>query len=89
MGVFGLFCTYKRSKVSHCTPAVEWRPLHWWTRYPQEKGMSSVGNYDYNIVRLTLLTIPVVLICLKLLTYFGQSLGLHTTLQQIPFYPFP
>ena len=51
--------------------------------------MSSVGNYDYNIVRLTLLTIPVVLICLKLLTYFGQSLGLPSTLQQIPFYPFP
>ena len=84
----GLRCNHKQIKVVHCLPAVDWKPLFWWTRHPQEKGLENVAKYDWYLVTLTFVSIFVVMVCLKLFTYVGQEFDLTTTLQEIPFNPF-
>ena len=37
MAVFGFGCTYERSKVVHCPPAVQYFPMYFFTRYPKPK----------------------------------------------------
>ena len=81
-------CTHKKTKVVHCLPAVDWKPLYWWTRHPQEKGLENVAKYDWYLVMLTFVSLFVVMVCLKLFTYVGQEFGMDTTLQEIPFFPF-
>ena len=81
-------CSHNRTKVFHCLPAVDWKPLYWWTRHPQELGVQNVSKYDYFLVMLTFVSLFVVMVCLKLFTYVGQEFGLDTTLQEIPFFPF-
>ena len=73
----------------HCLPAVDWKPLYWWTRHPQEKGLVNVAKYDLDLVILTFVSLFIVMVCLKLFTYVGQEFCLATMLQEIPFYPFP
>ena len=81
-------CSHNRTKVFHCLPPVDWKPLYWWTRHPQESGLENVAKYDYFLVMLTFVSLFVVMVCLKLFTYVGQEFGLDTTLQEIPFFPF-
>ena len=88
LGVPSTKCTHKKTKVVHCLPAVDWKPLYWWTRHPQESGLENVAKYDWYLVLLTFVSLFAVMVCLKLFTYVGQEFGLDTTLQEIPFYPF-
>ena len=81
-------CSYNRIKVFHCLPSVDWKPLYWWTRHPQEAGLENVAKYDWYLVMLTFVSLFVAMVCLKLITYVGQEFGLATTLQEIPFFPF-
>ena len=89
MAVPSTECTQVKNKIGHCSPSVEWEPLYWWTRHPHERGTENVANYDLYLVALTFVTIVVAFVCLKLVTYVGQQFGLPTTLQEIPFFPFP
>ena len=81
-------CHLKQIKVFHCLPSVDWKPLYWWTRHPQESGLRNVAKYDWYLVILTFVSLFVVMVCLKLITYVGQEFALDTMLQDIPFFPF-
>ena len=89
LAVPGTKCHHKQIKVVHCSPAVDWKPLYWWTRHPQESGLENVANYDWYLIMLTFVSLFVVMVCLKLLTYVGQEFGLASSLQEISFFPFP
>ena len=89
MAVPSTECTQVKNKIGHCSPSVEWEPLYWWTRHPQDLGTENVANPDLYLVAFTFVTIFVAFVCLKLLTYVGEQFGLPTTLQDVPFFPFP
>ena len=91
MAVPSVQCKNKRNKkyIALCSPTVEWEPLYWWTRHPQDLGTENVANPDLYLVAFTFVTIFVAFVCLKLLTYVGEQFGLPTTLQDVPFFPFP
>ena len=37
VAMFSYLCTYARSKIVHCPPAVLYVKYSWYTRYPKEK----------------------------------------------------
>ena len=85
----GTLCSHNRTKVLHCLPPVDWKPLYWWTRHPQESGLENVAEFlDFYLVMLTFVTLFIVMVCLTLFTYVGKEFGLATLMQAIPFFPF-
>ena len=85
-----LACTYGRSKVAFCPPALLYSPLHFWSRYPLET--TKLWNLK-NLLTPTswfayFITIIIVIFCLKLCCYVGRELGLNTVTEEIALVPF-
>ena len=83
-------CTYGRSKVALCPPAVVYHPFYFFTRYPVEK--TKLWNLKKLLTPTSwcayLITISLVTICFKLFTFIGRRLGLNTVTEEIPLVPF-
>ena len=90
IGYGGVSCTFGRSKVGLCSPGVIYGPMFFFSRYPLEK------TKLWNLTKLLtfeswasyFLTIIAVVIFLKFSCYFGKRLGLHTSTEEIPLFPF-
>ena len=90
MAIRGLGCTYKRSLVAHCPPAVEYSMFYFFTAYPPET--TKIWNL-LNLLSLsswisTFFAIISVIIMLKCFTLVGTCLGCDTSLQEITLVPF-
>ena len=84
------YCTYKTSKVAHCTHATSYAPEYFFSRYPLEtsklfnlKNLLSPGSWFAYFI-----TIIFVIISLKLSCYVGVRLGLKTVTEEIALVPF-
>ena len=88
--MFGFACTYGRSKVALCPPAVTYQPFSFFTRYPLE--ISKLWNLKNLLTPDSwlayLITIIIVILCLKLCCFVGRKLGLHTVTEEIALVPF-
>ena len=83
-------CNSLKSKMVHCSPFIEWTPMYWWTRYPQEAGIkSALQRMDPFFLLLIFVTLALTVLCLKLFTYVGAQIGFGVILQEIPLFPFP
>ena len=83
-------CNSMISKMVQCSPFIEWTPMYWWTRYPQEAGIkSALQRLDPYFLLLVFVTLALTFICLKLFTYVGVQIGFCTILQEMPLFPFP
>ena len=85
-----LACTYGRSKVALCPPAVTYEPFYFLSRYPLEK--SKLFNLK-NLLTPTswfayFLTISIIILSLKLSVFVGRNLGLNTDTAEIALVPF-
>ena len=86
----GFACTYGRSKVALCPPAVSYLPYYFFSRYPLETTklwnlknlLTSMSWFAYFI------TIIIVIISLKLSCYVGRKLGLNMVTEEIALVPF-
>ena len=89
MAVHGFGCTYERSKVVLCPPALIYQPLYFFTRYPLET------TKLWNLVNLlaptswiwTFSAIISIIIMLKVLTIIGSYLGCETSFQDVTLVP--
>ena len=83
-------CTYRKSKVAHCPPAIIYGPEYIFTRYPLET--TKLFNLIYLLTPGSwfayLITIISVIISLKLSCYVGVKLGLNTVTEEIALVPF-
>ena len=85
----GFACTYGRSKVALCPPAVTYLPYYFFTRYPLET------TKLWNLINLltpsswiwTFSAIISIIIMLKVLTIIGSYLGCETSFQDVPLVP--
>ena len=88
--MWGFGCTYARSKVALCPPAVTYQPLYFLSRYPLET--SRLWNLKNLLTPVSwfayFLTIFIVFSCLKLCCYVGRKLGLNTVTEEIALVPF-
>ena len=90
LAIFGFGCTYGRSKVALCQPAVQYLPMYFFSRFPQET------TKIWNLVKLltptswiwTFSSIISVVILLKCFTVIGTFLGCHTSVQDLTLVPF-
>ena len=90
MAVFGFGCTYGRSKVALCPPAMTYEPHYFFTRYPLET------TKLWNLLNLltptswiwTFSSIFSIVIMLKILTVVGSYLGIETSVQDVTLVPF-
>ena len=90
LAVYGFTCTYCRSKLTLCPPAVAYYPLYFFSRYPQET--TKLFNLK-NLLTPTswftyLITIICIILSLKLSVYVGRNLGLNTVTEEIILVPF-
>ena len=83
-------CTYRKSKVAHCPPAIIYGPEYIFTRYPLET--TKLFNLIYLLTPGSwfayLITIIFVIMSLKLSCYVGVRLGLNTITEEIALVPF-
>ena len=84
------YCTYMKSKVTFCPPALSYAPEYFFTRYPLEtsklfnlKNLLTPGSWFAYFI-----TIIFVIISLKLSCYVGVKLGLNTVTEEIALVPF-
>ena len=90
MAVAGVACTYERMKVALCPPAVNYFPVYFFSRYPQET------TKMWNLLKLltptcwfcTFSSIISIIIMLKLFTLVGKFLRCNTSVQDITLVPF-
>ena len=86
----GFACTYGRSKVALCPPAVTYLPYYFFTRYPLET------TKLWNLINLltpsswiwTFSAIISIIITMKVLTVVGSYLGSETSFQDVTLVPF-
>ena len=85
-----LACTYGRSKVALCPPAVFYQPYYFFSRYPLET--TKLWNLTNLLTPASwfayFLTIIIIIFCLKLCCYVGRKLGLNTVTEEIALVPF-
>ena len=88
--MFGFACTYGRSKVALCPPAVLYQPLYFFSRYPLET--TKLWNLKNLLTPMSwfayFITIISVIIYLKLSCYVGRKLGLNMVTEEIALVPF-
>ena len=88
--MFGFACTYGRSKVALCPPAVSYEPFYFFSRYPLEK--TKLWNLKNLLTPMSwfayFITIISVIISLKLSCYIGRKLGLNMVTEEIALVPF-
>ena len=83
-------CTYGRSKVALCPPAVSYQPFYFFSRYPQEttilwnlKNLLTPRSWFMYFI-----TIICIILFFKLSVYVGRKLGLNTVTEDITLVPF-
>ena len=85
-----LACTYGRSKVALCPPAVGYQQLYFFSRYPNPT--TKLWNLKNLLTPASwfayFITIIFVIFCLKLCCYVGRKLGLNTVTEEIALVPF-
>ena len=89
MAVAGFACTYERSKVVLCPPAVQYSPYYFFTRYPLEK------TKVWNLLNLlsptswiwTFSATMSIVIVLKSFTIVGIHMQCYTSMQNITLVP--
>ena len=90
MAVTGFVCTYERSKVALCPPALSYLPYYFFSRYPMKK--TKLWNLKNLLTPMSwfayFITIIVVIISLKLSCYIGSKLGLNMVSEEIALVPF-
>ena len=90
LAVFGFACTYGRSKVALCPPAVAYYPAYFFSRYPLET--TKLWNLSNLLTPASwfayFLTIIIIIFCLKLCCYVGRKLGLNMVTEEIALVPF-
>ena len=83
-------CTYGRSKVALCPPAVAYYPLYFFSRYPQET--TRLWNLKNLLTPALwfayLMTIISIIICFKFFCHVGRKLGLKSGTEEIVLVPF-
>ena len=83
-------CSYGRSKVALCPPAVLYLSYYFFTRYPQKK--TRLWNLKNLLAPASwfayFITIIIVIIALKLSCYVGRKLGLNIVTEAIALVPF-
>ena len=88
--MYGFGCTYGRSKVALCPPAVMYLPYYFFSRYPLET--TKLWNLKNLLTPASwfayFITILSVIISLKLSCYVGRKLGLNMVTEEIALVPF-
>ena len=83
-------CTYGRSRVALCPPAVSYQPFYFFSRYPLE--ITKLWNLKNLLTPASwfayFVTIVIVIFCLKLCCYVGRKLGLSSITEEIALVPF-
>ena len=87
--MFAFACTYGRSKVALCPPAVSRGNVYFFSRYPLET--TKLWNLK-NLLTPTswfayFITIISIVISLKLSCYIGRKLGLNMVTEEIALVP--
>ena len=87
---FGFGCSYERSQVVLCSPAIMYTPNFIFSRYPAET--TRIWNL-FNLLTPTAWFWTIVSICLsasvlKFFTYAGTHLGIDTGSEEITLFPF-
>ena len=86
----GFVCTYGRSKVALCPPAVNYRPYYFFSRYPLET--TKLWNLKNLLTPMSwfayYITIISVIISLKFSCYVCRKLGLNLVSEEIALVPF-
>ena len=86
----GFSCTYGRSKVALCPPAVSYESVNFFSRYPLKT--TKLWNLKNLLTSMSwfayLITIISVIISLKLSCYVGRKLGLNIVTEEIALVPF-
>ena len=90
LAAWGFGCTYGRSKVALCPPAVSYQPFYFFSRYPVET--TKLWNLK-NLLTPTswfayFVTIIIVIFSLKICCYVGRKFGLTTVTEEIALVPF-
>ena len=89
MGVYNFLCSHERNKVIHCLPAVNYKPMYFYTRYPLET------TKLWNLLKLlsptswacTFLSIIAVVIIMKIITFIGVQLGGRASFEDVTLVP--
>ena len=83
-------CTYGRSKVALCPPAIMYMPYYFFTRYPAKT--TKLWNLKNLLTPMSwfayFITIIFVVVCLKICCYVGMKIGLETVTVEIALVPF-
>ena len=86
----GIVCTYGRSKVALCPPALMYEPNYFFSRYPQKttilwnlKNLLTPGSW-----LMYFMTIISIILFIKLSVYVGKNLDLNTFTEEITLVPF-
>ena len=86
----GFACTYGRSKVALCPPALQYQPYYFFSRYPLKT--TKLWNLKNLLTPASwfayFITILSVIISLKLSCYVGRKLGLKMVSEEIALVPF-
>ena len=88
--MFGFACTYGRSKVALCPPAVSYQPQYFFSLYPKEttKLWNLKNLLSPEVWLAYFMTIICVVFTLKLSVHLGRNLGLNTVTEEINLVPF-
>ena len=88
--VYGLACTYNRSKVALCPHAVSFQHLYWWTRYPKEttKFWNLTNLFHPEAWMWTFLTFILFSVALKFASVLGSKIGLNIGTEEMALIPF-
>ena len=79
-----------RIKVTHFLPAVGYKPMYWWTRYPLEttKMWELVNLFTPASWLWTFLSIASIVVSLKIASMIGAQLRMNYMLEEITLFPF-
>ena len=82
-------CTYGRSRVALCPHTVGYKPLSWWSRYPQEttKFWNLTNLFHPKAWMWTFLTFILVSVTLKLASLLESKLGLNVGSEEVALIP--
>ena len=83
-------CTYGRSRVALCPHTVGYKPLSWWSRYPQEttKFWNLTNLFHPKAWMWTFLTFILITVALKFASVLGSKLGLNVCSVEVALIPF-
>ena len=88
--MFGFAYTFNRCKVALCPHALNFGPMYWWTRYPQEttKFWNLTNLFHPEAWMWTFLTFILVTVSLKFASVLGSRIGLNVGSDEVALIPF-